>query len=128
MLSFKPTFSLSSFTFIKRLFSSSSLSAVRVVSSAYLRLSIFLLAILIPAYAHSLCLDLTIKSQSKSGQPWCQVQGSVDTKPFLQYDSDSNKVKPLGLLGKEVLPPCSNGLVHPCTSASMDGQPSSLTP
>ena len=34
MLSFKPTFSLSSFTFIKRLFSSSSLSAVRVVSSA----------------------------------------------------------------------------------------------
>ena len=35
MLSFKPTFSLSSFTFTKRLFSSSSLSAVRVVSSAY---------------------------------------------------------------------------------------------
>ena len=32
MLSFKPTFSLSSFTFIKRLFSSSSLSAIRVVS------------------------------------------------------------------------------------------------
>ncbi|KAI4567514.1 hypothetical protein MJT46_008727 [Ovis ammon polii x Ovis aries] len=52
--------------------------------------------------AHSLCLDLTIKSQSKSGQPWCQVQGSVDTKPFLQYDSDRNKVKPLGFLGKEV--------------------------
>ena len=42
MLSFKPAFSLSSFTFIKRLFSSSSLSAVRVVSSAYLRLLIFL--------------------------------------------------------------------------------------
>ena len=41
MLSFKPTFSLSSFTFIKRLFSSSSISAVRVVSSAYLRLLIF---------------------------------------------------------------------------------------
>ena len=35
MLSVKPTFSLSSFTFIKRLFSSSSLSAIRVVSSAY---------------------------------------------------------------------------------------------
>ena len=46
MLSFKPTFSLSSFTFIKRLFSSSSLSTIRVVSSAYLRLLIFLLAIL----------------------------------------------------------------------------------
>ena len=40
MLSFKPTFSLSSFTFIKRLFSSSSLSAIRVVSSAYQRLLI----------------------------------------------------------------------------------------
>ena len=43
MLSFKPTFSLSSFTFIKRLFSSSLLSAIRVVSSAYPRLLIFLL-------------------------------------------------------------------------------------
>ena len=48
MLSFKPTFSLSSYTFINRLFSSSSLSAIRVVSSAYLRLLIFLSAILIP--------------------------------------------------------------------------------
>ena len=40
ILSFKPTFSLSSFTFIKRLFSFSLLSAIRVVSSAYLRLLI----------------------------------------------------------------------------------------
>ena len=39
MLSFKPTFSLSSFTFIKRLFSSSSLSAIKVVFSAYLQFS-----------------------------------------------------------------------------------------
>ena len=52
MLSFKPTFSLSSFTFIKRLFNSS-LSAIRVVFSAYLRLLILLLAILIPACASS---------------------------------------------------------------------------
>ena len=52
-LSFKPTFSLSSFTFIKRLFSSSSLSAIRVVSSAYLRLLIFLQEILITACASS---------------------------------------------------------------------------
>ena len=42
MLSFKAAFSLSSFTFIKRLFSSSLLSALRVVSSVYLRLLIFL--------------------------------------------------------------------------------------
>ena len=38
---------------IKRFFSSSSLSAIRVVSSAYLRLLIGLLAILIPACALS---------------------------------------------------------------------------
>ena len=49
--SIMPAFSLSSFTFIKRLFSSSSLSAIRVVSSVYLRLLIFLPAILIPVCA-----------------------------------------------------------------------------
>ena len=60
MLSVKPTFSLSSFTFINRLFSSSSLSATRVVSSAYLRLSIFLQQswfqlVLLPAQRFSWC-------------------------------------------------------------------------
>ena len=45
-LSFKPSFSLSSFTLIKRPFSYSLLSAIRVVSSEYLRL-LFLPAILI---------------------------------------------------------------------------------
>ena len=49
MLSFKPAFSLSSFTFIKRLFSSSLLFAIRMTSYAYLRLLIFLPAILISA-------------------------------------------------------------------------------
>ena len=53
MLSFKSTFSLSSFTFIKRLFSSSSVSAIKVVSFAYLRLLIFLPAILIPVCVSS---------------------------------------------------------------------------
>ena len=53
MLSFKPIFSLSSFTFINRLFSSSSLSAIRVVCSAYLRFLIFLPAILNPACVSS---------------------------------------------------------------------------
>ena len=43
----------SSFTFFKRLFSSSSHFAIRVVSSAYLRLLIFLLAILTPACVSS---------------------------------------------------------------------------
>ena len=50
-VNFKPTFSLFCFTFMKRLFSFSLLSAIRVVSSAYLRLLIFLPAILIPACA-----------------------------------------------------------------------------
>ena len=49
MLSCKPAFSLTSFTLIKRLLSSSSLSAIRVVLSTYMRLLIFLPAILIPA-------------------------------------------------------------------------------
>ena len=52
MLSFKPASSLSSFTFIKRFFSSS-LSDIRVVSSACLRLLISLPAVLIPACASS---------------------------------------------------------------------------
>ena len=49
MLSFKSAFSLSSFILIKRLFSSSLIPAIRMVSSAYLRLLIFLPATLIPA-------------------------------------------------------------------------------
>ena len=53
MLSFKTMFSLSPLTFIRRLFSAFLLSAIRVVSSAYLRLLIFLLAILIAAYTSS---------------------------------------------------------------------------
>ena len=50
MLSFKPAFSLSS---INRLFSSSPLSAIKMVLSAYLSLLIFTSAILIPACASS---------------------------------------------------------------------------
>ena len=65
MLSFKPTYSLSSFSFIKRHPSSSSLSTIRVVSSAYLRLLIFLLAILIPACASSSPAFLMIYSAYK---------------------------------------------------------------
>ena len=76
MLSFKPTFSLSSFTLIKRLFSSSSLSAFRVVS-AYLRLLIFLPAILILACDssslafHMMYSAYKLNRQSDNIQPWC---------------------------------------------------------
>ena len=76
MLSFKSTFSLSPITFINSHFSSSSLSATRVVSSAYLRLLIFLQAILIPACASSSPAFLMMYSAyelNKQGyhiQPW----------------------------------------------------------
>ena len=77
MLSFKPTFSLSSFTFIKRLSSSSLLSAMSVVSSPYLRLLIFFLAILIPACAssslafHMMYSAYKLNKQGDNIQPWC---------------------------------------------------------
>ena len=53
MLNFKPVCSLYSFILIKRLFNSSWLSTIRMISSAYLRLLIFLLEILIPGYDSS---------------------------------------------------------------------------
>ena len=77
MLSFKPTFSLSSFTFIKRLFISSLHYAIRVVSSAYLMLLIFLLAILILACASSspafrmMYSAYKLNKQGDNIQPWC---------------------------------------------------------
>ena len=76
MLSFKPTFSLSSFTFIKSLFSFPSLSAISAVSSVYLRLLIFLLEILIPAWVSSSPAFLMmysaykLKKQGDNRQPW----------------------------------------------------------
>ena len=76
MFSFQPGFSLSSFTFIKSLFSCSSLSAIRVVSSAYMRLLIFLLAILIPAHASSspafrmMYSAYRLNKQGENIQPW----------------------------------------------------------
>ena len=77
MLSFKPTSSLSSFTFIKRLFSSSSLSAIRVVSSTYLRLLIFFLAILVPACALSSPSFLLMYSAYKLNK-----QGDYNIQPW----------------------------------------------
>ena len=77
MLSFKPFFSLSFFTFIKRFFSSL-LSAIRVVSSAHLRLLIFLLAILIPPCAssgpvfHMMYTAYKLYKQGDNIQPWCR--------------------------------------------------------
>ena len=74
MLSFKPSFSLASFTFMRRLFSSSSLSATRVVSSAYLRLLIFLPAILTPACASSSPAFLMMYSAYKLNKQGDNIQ------------------------------------------------------
>ena len=69
-------FQLSSSTFIKRLFTSSLLSAIRMVSSAYLRLLIFLPAILIPACAWpslAFCIMYSAYKLNKQGdnvKPW----------------------------------------------------------
>ena len=76
MLSLRPIFSLSPFTFFKRLFSPS-LSAIRVVSSEYLRLLIFLLAILLPASAssslafHLMYSAYKLNKEGDNIQPWC---------------------------------------------------------
>ena len=76
MLSFQPAFSFSSFSLIKKLFSFSLLSPIRVVSSTYLRLLIFLLAVLIPACASSSPAFLMrysaykLNKQNDNKQPW----------------------------------------------------------
>ena len=76
MLNFKPTFWPFSFTLIKRLFSSSSLPAIRVVPSEYLRLLIFLLAVLILAWDLSsvaFCMMYSaykLNRQNDNTKPW----------------------------------------------------------
>jgi len=86
MLTLKPTFSLSSFTFIKRLFSSSLLSTIRVVSPAYLKLLMFLPAILMPACAspspgfYIMYSAYKIIKQGDNIHPWatpCQFGASL---------------------------------------------------
>ena len=78
MLSFKPAFSLSSFTFFKRNYSSP-LSAIRMVSSTHLRLLIFFPAILIPACtSSSLAYHMTysaykLNKQGDNIEPWCTL-------------------------------------------------------
>ena len=81
MMNFKPAFSLSSFTFFKRLFRLSLLLAVKVVSSAYLRLLIFVPEILIPACASSSLVFR--KMYSALGKPNClltQLESRLSTE------------------------------------------------
>ena len=87
MFSFKPALSLSSFTLIKRLFSSSSLSAIRVVSSAYLGLLLFLLPILIPSCNSSsraclmMCSVYRLNKQGDSRQCCCIPFSKATIRP-----------------------------------------------
>ena len=92
IFSFKPALSLPSFTLIKRLFSSSSLSAITVASSTYLRLLMFLPPILIPACNSSSPAFLVMWSAYRLNKRWqktalsysflnpepvsCSIQGS----------------------------------------------------
>ena len=107
LLSFKPAFSLSSFTFIKRLFSSSLLSAIREVSSTYVRLLIFLLAILIPACAssspafHMMYSAYKLNNQGDNIQPWCTPLFSWALKS-IQMVTAAMKLRHL-LLGRKAM-------------------------
>ena len=82
MLSFKLAFSLLSFTFIRSLFISSLLSAIRMVSSAYLRLLISLPEILIPAYASSSLAFNTMNFAKKLNKQGDNIQPDVLLSQF----------------------------------------------
>ena len=88
IFTFRSALLLSSFTLIKRLFSSSLLSAIRVVSSAYPGLLMFLPPILIPACNSfslaflMMCSSYRLNKQGDSRQPshtpfsiTCSIQG-----------------------------------------------------
>ena len=97
MLSFKPAFTLSSFTFIKRLFNSYLISAIRVMSSAYLRLLIVLPEILILPCASSrlefpvMYFAYKLNTQGDNIQSWYTPfpfwNQSVVSSPFLTASS-----------------------------------------
>ena len=90
ILSFKLALSLSSFTLIKRLFSSSSLSAISVVSSMYLSLLMGLSPILIPPCNSSspaflrICSTYKLNKQADSRQP-CHTPFSILNQSAVPY-------------------------------------------
>ena len=118
------------FTFIKRLFISSSLSAISVVSSAYLRLLIFLLAILIPAGASSsptFCMMYSaykLNMQGDNIQPWRTpfpiwgFPGGSDGKASACNSGDLGSIPGLGRSPGEGN---GNPLQYSCLENPMDG-------
>ena len=89
IFSFKLAFSLSYLTLIKRYFSSASVSAIRVVSSVYLRLLILLPAILVPA----------CNSASPAFLMMCSVY-----KLSKQHDNKQSCHTPFSILNQSVVP------------------------
>ena len=89
MLNFKPVFSLSSFTLIKKLFSPSSLSTIRLVSSAYLRLLIFLPAFLISTYESFSPAFRSFPGASDSKESACSA-GDLGSVPSLGRSREGN--------------------------------------
>ena len=90
IFSLKLALSLSFFTFIERLSSSSLLSAIRVISSTYLRLLMFLPPILILAYNSSspaflmMCSAYRLNKQGDSRQP-CHSLFSILNQSIVPY-------------------------------------------
>ena len=98
ILSCRPVFSLSSFSLIKSLLSFSSLSAIRVVSSAYLRSLIFLPALLIPACnSSSLAFHMMYPAYKLNKQS----NSSALTYSFPDLTNLSQLGFPCGSAGKE---------------------------
>ena len=104
------SFSFPSFTSIERLFSSSSISAIKVVSSAYQRLLIFLPEILIPACVsssqafHMMHTPCKLTEHSENIQLWCipfpiwnkfvvpYPVVTVDSWPCIQISQEAGQV------------------------------------
>ena len=90
IFSLKLAHSLSSFTLSKKLFSSSSHSAIRVLSSTYLRLLMFLPPSLIPACNSSspaflmMCSEYRLNKQGDSREP-CHIPFSILNQSVVPY-------------------------------------------
>ena len=90
VLSFKPAFPLSSFSLTKRLFSPSSLSVIRLLSSMYLKFLIFLPTVFIPACDSSspafgmMCSVYELNKQGDNIQP-CHTPFPVLNQSIVPY-------------------------------------------
>ena len=94
IFSFKLTFSLSSFTLIKRLISLSSFLAMRVLSCSYLRLSMFPQGILIPVCNSFspvfllMCSGYRLDKQGNNRQPCCNPFSILTVLTIASWPTD----------------------------------------